>query len=286
MAQAERDDSVVILDHGQDLDWGQYEHLNPDKVSRAVVAISASVVTTGPGAVPRHQHRKAELIYTVRGVINCDMEGGLWIVPPQCAVWIPSGMPHSVACVNDFECHCMFVDADVAGALPDRCCAVSISPFLRELLLRATRLPQLYDDNGRDGRLVAVFLDELAAAPVENLHLPMPADKRLRKLADLMRAQPGDRASVREWASRVALSERSLSRLLLQQIGMSFGQWRRQLHVIMAVQRLTAGESVQSVAIDLGYESASSFVTMFRKVLGKPPGRYLRGVAARTDKPA
>ncbi|MGV8657531.1 helix-turn-helix domain-containing protein, partial [Pseudomonas aeruginosa] len=32
---------------------------------------------------------------------------------------------------------------------------------------------------------------------------------------------------------------------------------------------------VQTVALDLGYESASGFVTMFRKAVGKPPARYL-----------
>lgn len=58
-------------------------------------------------------------------------------------------------------------------------------------------------------------------------------------------------------------------------LGMSFGRWRRQLHVVLALRRLSAGETVQSVALDLGYESASSFVTMFRKMVGKPPSRYL-----------
>lgn len=56
---------------------------------------------------------------------------------------------------------------------------------------------------------------------------------------------------------------------------MSFGRWRRQLHVILALQRLTKGESVQTVALELGYENASGFVTMFRKAVGKPPARYL-----------
>ena len=71
------------------------------------------------------------------------------------------------------------------------------------------------------------------------------------------------------------MSERSLSRTLQQQMGTSFGHWRRQLHVMLALQRLTQGESVQTVALDLGYESASASVTMFRKAVGKPPARYL-----------
>ena len=44
---------------------------------------------------------------------------------------------------------------------------------------------------------------------------------------------------------------------------MSFGRWRQQLHILIALQRLAQGASVQTVALDLGYEGASAFVTMF-----------------------
>ncbi|WP_325342390.1 helix-turn-helix domain-containing protein [Xylophilus sp.] len=136
--------------------------------------------------------------------------------------------------------------------------------------------PVLYDLSGAEGRLISTLLDELGSAPVEDLHLPMPRDVRLRKLAEMLLADPTDKTSKREWAVRIGISERSMSRLLMQEIGMSFGRWRRQLHVILALQRLTKGDSVQTVALELGYENASGFVTMFRKAVGKPPGRYLQ----------
>ncbi|WP_419756298.1 hypothetical protein [Brevundimonas sp.] len=37
----------------------------------------------------RHRHRKAQLLYGVRGAINCEMEEAVWIVPPGSAIWIP-----------------------------------------------------------------------------------------------------------------------------------------------------------------------------------------------------
>jgi len=122
---------------------------------------------------------------------------------------------------------------------------------------------------------VATLLDELALAPVEALHLPMPRDTRLRRLADSLLANPSDKATLGEWAVRIGMSERSMTRLLLEEIGLSFGRWRRQLHVILSLQRLAKGESVQTVALDLGYENASGFITMFRKAIGQPPARYL-----------
>ncbi|BFO55200.1 AraC family transcriptional regulator [Acidovorax sacchari] len=248
--------------------------LDVDSVPRPVVALSAtSVAKDWENA--RHRHRKAQLIYSVRGILRCEIEDGVWIVPPQCAIWIPGDLPHAARGSGETECHCLFVEPDAAADLPKACCTIAVSPLLRELLLKAAGFPELYAPGGREDRLIAALLDELVEAPVEDLHLPMPRDPRLRRLAEMMLADPTDKTSKAEWAIRIGMSERSMSRLLLQEIGMGFGRWRRQLHVILALQRLTRGESVQTVAWELGYENASGFVTMFRKAVGKSPARYL-----------
>lgn len=245
-----------------------------DGVPRPVFALSATSVSRD-WEYALHRHRKAQLLYSVRGILNCEVEDGVWIVPPQCAVWIPGDLPHSARGSGETECYCLFVEPDAAPDLPKTCCTIAVSPLLRELLLAAAGFPELYARGGREDRLTATLLDELAAAPVEDLHLPMPRDPRLRQLAEMLLADPGGKASKGDWAIRIGMSERSMSRLLRHEIGMSFGHWRRQLHVILALQRLSRGESVQTVALELGYENASGFVTMFRKAAGKPPARYL-----------
>ena len=245
-----------------------------DDIPRPVVALSATSVTKG-WEQARHQHHKAQLIYSVRGILNCEIEDGVWIVPPQCAVWIPGNLPHSSRGTGETECYCLFVEPDATPDLPKTCCTIAVSPLLRELLLKVAGFPKLYELGSREERLIATLLDELAAAPVENLHLPMPRDPRLRQLAEMLLASPSDKTLKGDWATRIGMSERNMSRLLLNEIGMSFGRWRRQLHVILALQRLSKGESVQPVAMELGYENASGFVTMFRKAVGKPPARYI-----------
>nr|WP_275945497.1 helix-turn-helix domain-containing protein [Bradyrhizobium sp. BRP22] len=72
----------------------------------------------------------------------------------------------------------------------------------------------------------------------------------------------------------MALGERTLMRLVVAETGMTFSRWRQQLHIIIALQRLSAGDSVQSVSEVLGYDSVSAFITMFKKALGKSPARY------------
>lgn len=248
--------------------------MDVDSVARAVVALRATSVAQG-WENARHHHRKAQLIYSARGILNCEIEDGVWVVPPHCAIWIPGDLPHSARGAGETECYCLFVEPDAVADLPRACCTISVSPLLRELLLKVVGIPELYALGGREDRLVAALLDELVAAPVEDLHLPMPQDPRLRSLVEMLLKDPADKTLKADWAPRIGMSERSMSRLLMQETGMSFGRWRRQLHVILALQRLTKGVSVQTVALDLGYENASGFVTMFRKAVGKPPARYL-----------
>ena len=222
-----------------------------------------------------HEHRKAELILTLRGVVTCEADQGVWIVPPRCALWIPNNLPHSVTMAGNVEVYCLFVEPDAAPTLPRQCSTLSVSPLLERLLLHVTQMPPLYDVDGPDGRIAAVLLDQLALAPVEKLNFPMPVDAKLRKIAAAMMADPSDRATIDDWGRRIAVSPRTLTRILQRETGMSFGRWRQQLQILIALQRLALGASVRSVAIDLGYEDPSAFVTMFRKALGKPPGRYL-----------
>ncbi len=125
-------------------------------------------------------------------------------------------------------------------------------------------------------RVMTLLLDEMALAQPGQVHLPLPTDKRLRKLVDWIMASPSDPGSIDSWADRMDISPRTLSRLVSRETGMSFGLWRRQLHILLALQWMARGATVQDVADGLGYENASNFVVMFRKVFGETPGRYLK----------
>ena len=245
-----------------------------EAVARPITAVGMELVTDGFERAP-HSHRKAQLILGMKGLITCKVAKGLWMVPPDCAVWIPSGMEHNVRVAGKLELYILFIDPDLARELPIDCCTMSVAPLLRELIVETSRLPQLYDVDGPAGRMLQTMLDQLALAPVERLHLPMPSDERLRRLADAFIADPADRSSSSDWAKRVGMSERSLFRLVQEQTGMSLGRWRQQFHIMFAIERLAEGQPVQAIAFDLGYESASAFISMFRRVLGQPPAKYL-----------
>jgi AraC-like DNA-binding protein len=243
-------------------------------VARPANAIGLSMESGGLES-EFHAHRESQLLYLVRGEGMCEASNALWIVPPQSALWIPGSVTHRIRARAPLEGYAVFVEPDAAPNLPTECCAVSVTPLFRELLVRMATRPALYDVKGPDARLMRVLLDELATVAVEKHRLPMPSDPRLRRLVDAMSADPANGATTKTWAKRIGVGERTLNRLLVEETGLSFGRWRQQLHIILAIQKLSRGASVQSVATDLGYESASSFVTMFRKSLGTSPARYM-----------
>jgi AraC-like DNA-binding protein len=251
------------------------EWIEPDDVPRPVVTYGIATNDIGTLEIGLHRHAKGQVLLVQRGALRCEVEGGLWIVPPGSAVWIPGGALHAIKATGALEGCSAFVAPDVDAGLPRTCCTVSVTPLLRELLFRTASLPVFYEESDVNARLFAVLLDEVATARIEDLHLPMPTHARLRGMVDLMMAAPSDRGTLHVWAKRAGLSERTLVRLISRETGMSFGRWRQQLAIVLAVQWMAGGATIQRVAADLGYESAPSFVTMFRKALGTSPGRYM-----------
>jgi AraC-like DNA-binding protein len=55
---------------------------------------------------------------------------------------------------------------------------------------------------------------------------------------------------------------------------MTFGKWRQQLRILQALRQLALGRPVTAVALEVGYDSPSAFIAMFRKALGTTPTRY------------
>ncbi len=244
-----------------------------DGIHRPVFSLITE--TTFTGETDAHRHRKAQLMYVISGVLTVEAAGGIWTVPPHCALWIPSGVSHAGRIAGHIKIGSLYIDPALAAPLEQDCGILFVQPFLRELILRFDRNTALPDMDGeRERRLGLVLLDELAAAPLEPIHLPMPSDRRLRRLTEAMIDHPDLRFTIDEWGARVGASNRTLSRLFQRETGMSFVRWRQQLHIGLALQRLAKGDLVTNIAMDLGYESVSAFISMFRRMLGTTPACY------------
>ncbi|MEM9173773.1 MAG: helix-turn-helix transcriptional regulator [Myxococcota bacterium] len=224
--------------------------------------------------IPSHRHDAAQLIHAASGVMKVRTEHGLWIVPPSRAVWVPAQTTHSIDMIGVVALRTIYLDPDFAALDPTRCRVVQVSALLRAAILRVVDFGPDYPEEGPEANLARVIRDELRTAEVSPLHLPTLVDLRARRVAEAFERHPADRRTRRAWARLAGASERTLERLFHREARMSFGRWQRQVRLVRALEGLAEGRSVTEVALDVGFETPSAFIAMFRSAMGTTPGRY------------
>lgn len=228
----------------------------------------------GGDVLARHTHGRDQLVYASTGVMTVRTGQGAWVVPPQRAVWVPAGVEHEIRMIGAVAMRTVYLQRGTLPDAPAQCRVVTVSPLLRELILRAVDMTQPYPLGGSEERLVTLLLDEVRTTPEAPLYLPEPRDPRLRCITDALQSDPADVRTLEAWEQDAAASPRTLARLFQRETGMTFAGWRQQLRLIRALEELAQGRSVTEVALDLGYESPSAFIAMFRRAFGKTPARY------------
>jgi AraC-like DNA-binding protein len=211
-----------------------------------------------------HRHPRAQLTWAASGVMMVTAARGTWIVPPNRALWIPAGTDHAIRMSG----------AVAMRAFAENCKIILVSPLLRELMLELVAAPLDYDVHGRVGHVAALFLDEIRVLDAQPLHIPMPQDRRLRRVCEALLNDPGRRETLEQWSHVAGAGSRTLARLFERETGMRFVAWRQQVRLAGALARMAQGQDIAAVARAVGYDSASAFSAMFRQTLGKTPRDY------------
>ena len=225
--------------------------------------------------LPFHSHRRAQLVYASHGVMTVTTRSASYVVPPQRAVWMPTGVEHRIDARSAVAMRTLYVEPLSAATLPTEVCVLQVTPLLRELIVTAVADGPSYESNSPQSRIMSVILDQICTQPVASLALPMPTDPRVLRVAQSLISNPADSRDLGEWANEAGASKRTLGRLFTAQTGMSFREWRQQRRLLRALELLATGDNVTTIALELGYENTSAFIAMFRRCLGMTPTRYL-----------
>lgn len=223
---------------------------------------------------PTHRHDWGEFVYSFSGVMEVELQDHHFLAPPQYGIWLPPGVEHRG--MNRYEaCHCsLYVAAELTEALPRMACALTVSPLLRALLDHFRQHSAGSAKTEQEQRLLQVAVDQLGSAEVAGSYLPSSQDPLLEPVLRTLQGNPGDPRSLAELAQAVHTTERTLMRRSQRELGMTLSEWRQRLCVLSAMPPLEAGESVENIAHDLGYNSVSAFIAMFRRMMGVTPDEY------------
>ncbi|MBF6330310.1 helix-turn-helix domain-containing protein [Nocardia transvalensis] len=217
-----------------------------------------------------HHHPHHLIVWETGATVTVRTDGRDWLVPPTHGLWIPAATPHAVdvlhpggSCVVAVDARCPISWTEPTGVL--------ITPLIRELITYLHTHPAPHRTRTR---VESVLLDLLEPTPSTSLHVPLPADPRLRTIADALIADPADQRDLAAWGHEVGAGVRTLTRLFSAETGMTFGRWRTHVRIRAALTLLARGTSIGATARAVGYGKPGAFSDAFHRVTGRAPSIY------------
>lgn len=199
---------------------GGAEVAEPYLLTTAVFDDSAP---TGTVTSDVHTHTDALLVWPHTGSITLRTRNTVRRLLPGQGAWLPPGTPHAASHeAGGISCYTYVAQrAAPPGWSTPR--PMRVSRALQEMLLHldATSMPD--DLRLRTQRVIIEMLEE---NPLPAIEVPVPEDRRIQVLADDVMRDPESDLSVEGWATRHALSVRTVTRTFSRDVGMPFTRWR------------------------------------------------------------
>lgn len=248
--------------------------------SRLYPALPRPIVSTSGEFEPMtkivtHSHPWSQLSYSCKGVMHIETDEGVFVIPPEQALWIPAKKIHLHFCKQRVSNRSIYIDPAWSKELGSSVRMLTVDPLLKSLILEVANWPENYLETEQTDRLTHVLIDRLTVAESNVLFMPTIKDKRLFPIIDTLNHDPANKLTIEQWAMKVGASSRTLNRLFNKNYGMGFSRWKQKLKILKSLEMLESDAALIDIAFSLGYESTSSFITGFKKQLGCSPKKYL-----------
>jgi len=256
-----------------------FKEISPSKESTKALSHPITVINRAiamNSIIKKHRHNWGQFIYANQGVLTVTTTNARYIVPPEQGVWITPETNHEVTAISPVELTSFYFDNVLLKDLPQECCVLCVSDFLKNLIVEAKNIGKDYSWQETDGRLLRLIRDRISSAANVTFQLPSPRDPKLLSILNKLQSQPSNRNTLEQWGNILGASARSLSRSFKKETGLSYSEWRQRLYIQMAITLISKGESISNISLDLGYESSSAFIHMFKNKTGITPGLFLQ----------
>jgi len=217
-----------------------------------------------------HSHPTHELLWSAKGSSSATVGSRVWTITPTLGLWIPAGVLHSGWTPAGTALSSMHFSIHAVPSISAEPVAVEVSPLLRLLLDRLNT-----DDLDEVSRSTTetMVLDVLTPAS-HQLLLRVPESALLAPIVATVQADPADETQLGEWAQRLGVSARTITRAFDSETGVGFTRWVVTARVQHAITLMAQGRPIEEVAGRVGYRSVSAFGTAFRRITGMSPGRF------------
>lgn len=239
-----------------------------------------STLITGRG-----QEDVGVLQLPLSGALLVTSPQGSWVVDTGSVLWLAPHTPYKLRMLGKVRLRSLHLNLRNHGEIWAESRMLHATTLMRELISQVADLWSPLEDQ-RVSLLLAALLEEMRHNNAGRSQLPAPRDPRLVRICTHIQQQLDDVKTLQDWALELGCDPRTLHRLFVQELGMSFMQWRQHIRLRTAMEWLEAGKSVVDVAFDLGYQNQSAFTTMFRRNLGMAPSDFVKARRRQVALPA
>lgn len=228
--------------------------------------------TAPPIRVVGRSHPEAHMLFwQYRGQATFAINGRQATTQAKQALWLPAGVVHDIHVGADSVLLRIFFRTHRVALTPElhvpRLFQVDeeLASHLMGMVQSDSSL--LHTSIGLDQHIVDHLGQQLRA-------LPWPETPAAREVALLLADSPGISHTLHTLAEMVHASPRTIERAFITETGETFQQWRMQARMAKAKQLIMDGLSIDSVALRVGYSTASAFGRAFKKHTDLSPSAY------------
>ncbi len=247
------------------------DFFDPDSFKAPVVGIAAAL---GQHDSDLHQHDRGQLLYAHQGCIRITMAEQLCLLPPSRAAWIPPQFVHRAVMHQIVDYRSLYFSPELSASLPKDARVIDVSPLLKAVLepIALARFEQDWSQ-GRYAHLLGLCIDEINAAPLQPMLLPLPSDRRLATLIAQPEKLPPTLAVLER---EVGASGKTIGRIFQKETGMGYQQWRQQWRLMRAIELMATGQSLSYTAAELEFTTDTAFIVFFKNMTGCTPKAFFK----------
>lgn len=209
-----------------------------------------------------------QVYWSPKGLLAAEHAGRTWYVGGSEALWVRRAITHDVRAYGRVDAYRVCL-REVPASLAETTYGPVVLSTETAALLREC-VPGAPVATGLRAR--RSLMDGVRPAGI-GARIPTSGGRGYAAtVAQHLAYDPGDPASLAEWARRLHVSSKTLQRDFGDTFGASFSQWRTDQRLHLARTLLQSG-SVAQVAEQVGYASPSAFVYAFRRRFGCTPGQ-------------
>lgn len=224
---------------------------------------------------PQATNKTHELVYVVKGTVYIEEDGARYALAPGELFCLRSGITHRGYRASDgvsfFWLHFFAEHYERYGVRHQKVCDPHACITLLKNLNHLAKI-------GADRALIE---SRLLAFLLEIKHTPTKENKLFHEVSEYVRTHIDKPLGVRSIAQAFGYNPDYLSRLFVQNSGLSLKQYLDRLRISLICDALlTTTDTLKEIAARCGFEDANAMIKFFGARMGTSPTRYRNAIFA------